>query len=173
MGLIVTTAACFLTKESETDVAIEEDSDISTSVENYEIEQRRLAIQMGEDPREVRNREIPKRDGFCYGLKKNCQAIGRAIKMREIYSLVIFFIAYGILSPKFDDFTYFFLLNVIGISKFIFALLALIGQICHIIGAILYKTFFRGTDTRTMILIAMICSCVFGFLNFSFAKRWN
>ena len=34
--------------------------------------------------------EVPVRDGFFFNLKKNCQAIGRAIIMREIYQLVLF-----------------------------------------------------------------------------------
>lgn len=47
--------------------------------------------------------------------------------MREIYVLVIFFLVKGVLNPTFREFTYFFLLNVIHISKFMFALLELIG----------------------------------------------
>lgn len=47
--------------------------------------------------------------------------------MREIYSLVIFFIVKGFISPSFEDFSYFFLLNEIKISKFVFSMLVLIG----------------------------------------------
>lgn len=47
--------------------------------------------------------------------------------MKEIYFVVLFFIIRGILNPTFEEFTYFFLLNVIGVSKFIFAVLVLIG----------------------------------------------
>jgi Na+/melibiose symporter-like transporter len=128
---------------------------------------------MGGDRATVRTTTIPPRTGFCFNLKKNCQAIGRAIKMREIYCIVIFFIAKGVLNPSFEEFSYFFLLNVIGISKFMFALLVLIGQICHIIGALVYKSFFRSTDTRTMVLFAMISGVTSTFLNYCFAKRWN
>lgn len=124
-------------------------------------------------PAEVNQREIEKRDGFCYNLKKNCQAIGRAIQMREIYFIVIFFIAKGILNPTFEEFSYFFLLNVIGISKFMFALLVLIGNICHVVGALFYKAFCRSVETRWMVLFAMLVQVVSTFLNFCFAKRWN
>lgn len=130
-------------------------------------------IEAGGDPVSINQREIPKRDGFCYNLKKNCQAIGKAVKMREIYCIVIFFIAKGILNPTFEEFSYFFLLNVIGISKFMFALLVLIANVCHIIGALLYKAFCRNVETRWMILGAMITLIVSTFLNFCFAKRWN
>lgn len=93
--------------------------------------------------------------------------------MREIYFLVIFFIVKGLLNPSFREFTYFFLLNEIRITKFMFALLELIGNICHIIGAIVYKAFFRNVDTRTMVLIAFITGTIGAFLNYVFAKRWN
>jgi len=106
-------------------------------------------------------------------LKKNCQAIGRAIKMREIYFVVIFFLAKSIIVPSFDEFSYFFLLNVIGISKFMFAVLVLIGQIAHIVGALIYKAFCRNIETRWMIFFAMVVTSVGYFLNFCFAKSWN
>lgn len=93
--------------------------------------------------------------------------------MREIYCIVIFFLLRGVLNPSFEEFSYFFLLNVIGISKLVFAIIVLIGQICHIIGALIYKAFFRNVDTRTMILFAMVTTCTSTFLNFCFAKRWN
>ena len=47
--------------------------------------------------------------------------------MREIYFVIIFFISKSILIPTFEEFSYFFLLNIIGISKFVFALLVLLG----------------------------------------------
>jgi len=79
----------------------------------------------------------------------------------------------GILNPSFSEFAYFFLLDVIHISKLIFALLILIGAICSIIGALIYKSFFRAVDTFWMILAAMIAGVIGAFLIFVFAKRWN
>jgi hypothetical protein len=38
--------------------------------------------------------------------------------MPEIYLVVFFFILNGIISPDFGDFSYYFMLNVIKISKF-------------------------------------------------------
>jgi len=93
--------------------------------------------------------------------------------MREIYQLVFFFLALATINPSFSEFSYFFLLNVIGISKLMFSMLVLIGQCCHILGALIYKAFCRNVDTRTMVLISFICSIVSAFLNFCFAKRWN
>ena len=38
--------------------------------------------------------------------------------MPEIYMVVFFFVLNGIISPDFGDFSYYFMLNVIKISKF-------------------------------------------------------
>ena len=123
VGVIVTICACQLTKESEKDQKKEIlDSDISTSQENYEFEYRRQRREMGEIVRQV-----PKREGFCFNLKKNCIAIGRSLILKQIYFLVIFFLVKGIINPSFEEFSYFFLLNVIKISKFVFAILVLVG----------------------------------------------
>lgn len=93
--------------------------------------------------------------------------------MKEIYFLVIFFISVGILSPSFEDFTYFFLLNVIGVSKLLFAVLVLIGMFCQVIGALVYKAWCRQVDTRWMIFWGMVNNVISAFLSYAFAMRWN
>ena len=93
--------------------------------------------------------------------------------MREIYQIVIFFLALALLNPTFEDFAYFFLLNVIGISKFVFSLMVLVGMLCSVIGALIYKAWCRNVDTRTMVFISLITKAISCFLNYCFAKRWN
>jgi MFS family permease len=92
-GILVSVFACRLTPESERDKVVDDgESYASTSQEDYEFRVRERILN-GEDIASINERPIPKRDGFCFNLKKNCQAIGRALTMREIYFLVIFFIA--------------------------------------------------------------------------------
>ena len=93
--------------------------------------------------------------------------------MKEIYFLVIFFFLKALLSPSFEEFSYFFLMNVIGVSKFVFSMLVLLGSVCSIIGSLLYKAFFRKVAVRIMILWAMIIGTVGLFFSFMLAKRWN
>ena len=93
--------------------------------------------------------------------------------MKEIYFLVIFFVLVHLLIPTFEEFTYYFLLDVIGISKFTFALLTLFGQLSVLLGALFYRAFFRSVDTRIMIIWALAMGALGSFLNYVFAKRWN
>ena len=55
------------------------------------------------------------------------RGIRDSLLRKEIYTLVIYFLIDGFTSPSFGDFTYFFLMNVVGISKFMYAMMTLIG----------------------------------------------
>lgn len=79
----------------------------------------------------------------------------------------------ALLNPTFSEFTYFFLMDVIGVSKFIFAVVVLVGQICHIIGALMYKSFCRDVEARWLVFFGAIAVTFSTFLAFVFAKRWN
>ena len=47
--------------------------------------------------------------------------------MKEIYRIVVFFIFKGFMMPNFEDFTYYFLMDEIKISKLTFAFLILVA----------------------------------------------
>lgn len=64
-------------------------------------------------------------------------------------------------------------MDVIGISKFLYAILQLVGYVFYIIGALLYKTCFRSTDTRWMVFWATVIHLIGDLLQYVFAKRWN
>jgi hypothetical protein len=56
-------------------------------------------------------------------------SLGRALLRPEIYFLVIYFVVDGLTNPSFADYSYYFMMDVLGISKFFYAMLALIGSI--------------------------------------------
>lgn len=70
----------------------------------------------------------------------------------------------GITNPSFTDFSYFFLLNVVGVSKFMFAMIALIGQVCSIIGVLIYENFLKKTEVRTVIMWNVILGVIGAWL---------
>lgn len=106
-------------------------------------------------------------------LKKNLKQIWWALQRWEIYCLVIYFLLDGITNPSFSDFSYFFLLNIVGVSKFMFAMIALIGQVCSIIGVLIYENFLKTTEVRTVIMWNVVFGTVGAWLNYMFAMRWN
>lgn len=46
-------------------------------------------------------------------------------------------------------------------------------KICHIVGAILYKTFFRTANTRVMLFMSFVAASVGAFCMWAFALQWN
>ena len=55
---------------------------------------------------------------FKFKLKKNLRDIYEAMKLPEIYQVVLYFIVLGFFGPTFHDFMYYFLLDVCKITKF-------------------------------------------------------
>jgi hypothetical protein len=66
-------------------------------------------------------------EGFWYNFKRNMNIIWKSLQQKEIYCIVIFFILDGLTSPNFSTYTYFFLMDVIHVSKFVFAMIVLVG----------------------------------------------
>lgn len=52
-------------------------------------------------------------------------------------------------------------------------MLTLIGQVCQVIGVIIYEQFLKNVEVRTVIFWNVILSIVGAFLTYAFAMRWN
>jgi len=61
--------------------------------------------------------------------------------MKEILMVISFFILNGLLSPDFGDFGYYFMLNVVNLSKFQYSMLGTIGQVTGILGTTCYAQY--------------------------------
>jgi Na+/melibiose symporter-like transporter len=163
IGLLVSFMALFLTNVSE--------ADSETERENSSDEQQNRVVQNIEGAIIATPNRPPK--GFCYNLKQNFKTIGKAIQMREIYLVLIFFVIKGLLNPSFEDFSYFFLMDIIKISAMVYSLLAVLGQIFSIFGAIAFRAFFKNVETRNMVMWAFISSVIFSTLQLGFSERLN
>lgn len=93
--------------------------------------------------------------------------------MPEIYLVIFFFILNGCISPDFGDFGYYFMLNVIHLSKFQYSMLGVVGQITGVFGTIYYEAYLKDVDVRTVLYWSTICSIVSSFSQYAFAMRWN
>mmetsp|Transcript_1696 Transcript_1696/g.2992 ORF Transcript_1696/g.2992 Transcript_1696/m.2992 type:complete len:173 (-) Transcript_1696:582-1100(-) len=149
-GIILGSACFFLNKEAEKEYLDGEEPELthwsSELMEDQTPSEAREARQAIEEARPPRGEE-----GCCFSFQKNMRMIGWALQRKEIYCVVIYFILDGLTNPSFADFSYFFLMNVIGVSKFMFAMITLIGQICSVIGVMLYEKFLKETEVRTVL----------------------
>jgi hypothetical protein len=98
-----------LTKESEQSVATQNrEGEIAASLQNESVDSDETNI----------NERDPNESKFWRKLKKNIKHIGQAIVMPEIYLVICFFVINGLISPDFGDFSYYFMLNTCGVTKF-------------------------------------------------------
>lgn len=75
--------------------------------------------------------------------------------------------------PSFGSFGYYFMLDVVGLSKFTYSMLTVLACICLLFGTLMYNRCFRNTEYRKLILIDALISIFFAPLTFIFVCRWN
>lgn len=87
--------------------------------------------------------------------------------------MIIYLVLGGLLVPSFGSFGYYFMLDVVKISKFTIAMLGVIGYICLMIGSSLYHQFFSKTEFRKLMVYNTIIGLMFAPLNMLFVLRKN
>lgn len=77
------------------------------------------------------------------------------------------------LVPSFGTFGYYFMLDVVHISKFTIALLGVLGYICLMFGSSLYNYGLNKKEFRTLMAYNVILNLAFAPLNLLFVLRKN
>ena len=111
MGIAVSINGFFLTKASEED---------AEDVEQLNLNESATSIASTAS-------QSLQRNSFSYKLNQNFKQIGVAMMMPEIYLVIFYFLASGILNPDFGDFGYYYMMNVCKITKFQYSLMGVIG----------------------------------------------
>lgn len=65
------------------------------------------------------------------------------------------------------------MLDVVKVSKTTIAMLGVIGFFCVIIGSLMFNSFFKNSEIRTLSLYAIVVSILFFPLNWLFVTRTN
>jgi len=110
MGLIVAINGTYLTRAAEEDGPEPRNAEGEAEGEVDSDESTSSSLQ--------RNNQEAGGSTFWKKLGKNMKDIGAAMMMPEIYLVVTFFVLNGLISPDFGDFSYYFMLNVVNLSKF-------------------------------------------------------
>ena len=61
--------------------------------------------------------------------------IKEGLQVKEFYMTILYLIISGFLTPSFYSFSYFFMLDEVGISKFTYSMLTVISYCASLIGA--------------------------------------
>ena len=167
MGLIVAINGTYLTRAAEEDQPVERPNAEGDAEAEGELSDESTSSSL------QRNNQEAGGSTFWKKLGKNMKDIGHAMMMPEIYLVVTFFVLNGVISPDFGDFGYYFMLNVVNLSKFQYSMLGTIGQITSVFGTVFYEARLKDVEVRTVLYWSTICSIVSSFSQYAFALRWN
>jgi len=95
------------------------------------------------------------------------------MKIREFHRTILYIFISGVLVPSFGTFGYYFMLDVVMLSKFTIAMLGVLGFCCLLIGASMFQIFFKEKEIRTLFFYSFLVSLVFSPFQFMFVLRKN
>lgn len=75
--------------------------------------------------------------------------------------------------PSFGTFGYYFMLDVVKLSKFTIALLNVLGYISLLLGSILFNACLKKKEYSTLCIYNIIIGLLFAPMNLLFAMRLN
>lgn len=106
-------------------------------------------------------------------IKRNIGDMQEALRIREFYSMILYLIIGGFLVPNFGSFGYYFMLDVVKISKFTYSMLTVLGFVCLFCGTLIYKRYFMEKEYRNLIMMDALISIMLAPLSFMFVLRLN
>ena len=111
--------------------------------------------------------------GFIAELKRNLYEIKEAFRIREYYQLIMYLVIGGLLVPSFGSFGYFFMMDVVGVSKWTYSMLSVLGFICLLLGSQLFEKYFKEREYRYLIMCEALVTILIAPCNFMFVLRKN
>ena len=111
--------------------------------------------------------------GFWAELKRNMYEIKEAFKIREYYLIILYLFIGGFLVPSFGSFGYYFILDVVGISKFTYSMLTVLAYIWLLLGTQIFNKYFKESEYRKLIMAEALLSIIFAPISFIFVLRLN
>ena len=87
--------------------------------------------------------------------------------------MIIYLLIGGLLVPSFGSFGYYFMLDVVGISKFTYSMLTVLGFVTLLVGTQLFNKWFKDKEYRNLIMMDALITIVIAPLTFIFVLRLN
>lgn len=152
-GLLGSTVAAVLTQNYEPKYCF-----LYSSVMGFVIAAVALRLNI-----EIEKEGLSEEDGrsFCQDLKRNLSEIRQACQLKEYHRVILFLIIGAVTVPSFGSFGYYFMLDEVQLSKFMYSMLTVVAFFCLMIGSLLYNKYFKGTEYRKLIIVDALITIVF------------
>lgn len=117
--------------------------------------------------------ERQKNSTLSQDFKRYISEMGEAFRMPAFRKLLFYIVIGGLIVPRFSTFSYYFTMDVIGLSKFSYSMLSVLAFFCAMIGATIYKKYFRENEYRNMIMMEALIHIFTAPLSFMVTTRIN
>lgn len=121
----------------------------------------------------VDGRYTGRRRKFCDELKHNYHIVKNEFKMRLFQRVMLFYVVLGLTHCRFDDFMYYYKLNVLGFTQFQYSCFSIGGACCMTIAVVLYQRFMTKWETRTMVKLTIALMFLNGLSSLILTTRFN
>ena len=81
-------------------------------------------------------------------------------KIKELYKTILYFIIMGCVIPSFSDYFYYYQMDVVGFSKFTYAMLGVLGSATLMLGTFFYNLALQDKSLRCMMVLACFINMV-------------
>jgi len=86
---------------------------------------------------------------------------------------MLFYTLLGLTIVRYDDFMYYYKLNVLGFTQFQYTMLMMGGTIAMMIMVIVYQRFMTKWETQTLVRFCLTIFAVNALASLILTKRWN
>lgn len=92
-------------------------------------------------------------EGLWFNFRRNLNQMKEAMKVPEYNSVILYLVLTGFVVPSFGSFGYYFMMDVIGLSKFTYSMLTVLGFCCLLLGTQAYHKWFKEWEFRHLVFI--------------------
>ncbi len=96
-----------------------------------------------------------------------------AMRVPEYYSVIVYLTVTGFVVPSLGSFGYYFMMDVIGLSKFTYSMLTVLGFFGLLLGTQAYHKWFQEWEFRTLVFIEVAIDLFLAPIQFMLIFRLN
>jgi hypothetical protein len=110
---------------------------------------------------------------FCQRTKFVFKEVAEGLKIKELYTVLIFQLILGSIVPQFSTYLYYYQINVSGFTQFQYAMLMLVANITMVPGALLYNMYLKESEFTFLMVVACIINFVGSILTMLFCLGYD
>ena len=106
-------------------------------------------------------------------MKRYITEMKEAFKLPEFRNVMLYLVVGGMLVPSFSAFSYYFMMDVIQLSKFTYSMLNVLGYICLMFGTSIFNKYFKDYEYRKLIMMDGLLTGLMAPFSMSLILRTN